>query len=89
MSERRDSLRLPLKNHNYLRQIAWTIADQDDAKAEAGRNEREATGNHRRPSGQGEGDGLSQIERAILAKTVAPHPALSREGERGLKRMED
>jgi hypothetical protein len=78
MQERRDSLRLPLPNHNYLRQIVWTLADQEDARAEAARNDDALSGNNcRHPSippplaggGQGEGDvGLSQIERNLLEK---------------------
>lgn len=34
MVERRQALSLPLKNHNYLRQVAWQIADQEDAQNE-------------------------------------------------------
>ena len=34
MVERRIRLGLPLKNHNYLRQVAWQLADQEDAQAE-------------------------------------------------------
>lgn len=30
----RDRLRLPMPNHNYLRQVAWDLADQDDASRE-------------------------------------------------------
>lgn len=90
MTERRDKLQLPLKNHNYLRQIAWSLADQDDARAEAQRNEETLSGNHRRPSalppplagwGQGEGaddDGLLPVERAMLAKGM---PILKRMGD--------
>ena len=34
MVERRDRLSLPMPNHNYLKSIAWDLADQADAKAE-------------------------------------------------------
>ena len=34
MIEKRLSLTLPLKNHNYLRQVAWQLADQEDASRE-------------------------------------------------------
>lgn len=34
MVERRAALSLPLKNHNYLRQVAWQLADQADAQSE-------------------------------------------------------
>lgn len=85
MSERRDTLRLPLKNHNYLRQIVWTLAEQEDAKAEAGRNNDVLSGNRRpspypHPGGEGEeeDDGLLPIERKMLAA-----------GKPIMKRMED
>lgn len=73
MQERRDTLRLPLPNHNYLRQIVWTLADQEDARAEAQRNEEVVTGNYRRPAAPpqpvpAEDDGLLPIERQMLAK---------------------
>lgn len=34
MVEKRITLSLPLKNHNYLRQVAWQLADQEDARSE-------------------------------------------------------
>lgn len=34
MLQRPEALRLPLSNHNYLRQVVWGIADQADAQAE-------------------------------------------------------
>lgn len=34
MVERRDRLSLPLPNHNYLKAIAWDLADREDAKVE-------------------------------------------------------
>lgn len=79
MAERRDTLRLPLANHNYLRQIVWGLADQEDARAEAQYHDKALSGNHRapltRPAGhplpEGEGkddDGLLPVERAILAR---------------------
>lgn len=34
MQERRDSLRLPMPNHNYLKKIAWEIADREDSGTE-------------------------------------------------------
>jgi hypothetical protein len=34
MIERRNRLTLPMPNHNYLKSIAWQIADQEDAKVE-------------------------------------------------------
>ncbi|MHB1350090.1 MAG: hypothetical protein ACYCYR_09480 [Desulfobulbaceae bacterium] len=80
MTERRDKLQLPLKNNNYLRQIAWSLADQDDARAEAQRNEDALSGGRPSPGlrppspigrgagGEGGDDGLSQIERNLLER---------------------
>lgn len=34
MVERRDSIRRPLPNHNYLKQVAWQLADEEDGKRE-------------------------------------------------------
>ncbi|PLX49141.1 MAG: hypothetical protein C0613_08440 [Desulfobulbaceae bacterium] len=47
MVERRDRLSRPLPNHNYMRQVAWQLADQADAAAEARRRELEKAGNYR------------------------------------------
>lgn len=67
MAERRDTLRLPLKNHNYLRQIAWALADAEDAKKEQQYHETAATGGKRvRPPASD--DGLLPIERAMQAR---------------------
>jgi len=38
MIERRDRLNLPMPNHNYLKSIAWDLADQADAQAEKTRS---------------------------------------------------
>lgn len=45
VTERRPSLTLPLKNHNYLRQVAYQIADQADAGRERTQHEQVANGN--------------------------------------------
>ena len=45
MVERRQSLALPLKNHNYLRQIVWQLADQDDSARERSVRNQELSGN--------------------------------------------
>lgn len=44
MMERRDSLRLPMPNHNYLKQIVWELADRDDAGQEKTIRQQEAQG---------------------------------------------
>ena len=44
MAERRHSLRLPMPNHNYLKQIAYDLADEEDRKYEAEVHRREQSG---------------------------------------------
>ena len=74
MVERRPQLSLPLKNHNYLRQIAWQLADQADAGRERTQHQQVLNGNaqaHRDVQPQGPvqvDDGLSQVARQYLAK---------------------
>lgn len=34
MIERREAIRRPLPNHNYLKQVAWQLADEEDARGE-------------------------------------------------------
>lgn len=38
MLDNRERLRLPMKNHNYLRQVAWPLADAADAAGEKNSN---------------------------------------------------
>lgn len=40
MVERRDSIRRPLPNHNYLKQVAWQLADEEDGRNEAATEQR-------------------------------------------------
>lgn len=47
MVERRERISRPLPNHNYLRQVAWQLADEADAQGERCRNEQERSGNLR------------------------------------------
>lgn len=47
MVERRDSIRRPLPNHNYLKQVAWQLADEEDARGETTRRQQEASGSIR------------------------------------------
>lgn len=74
MAERRTTLTLPLKNHNYLRQVAYQIADQADAGRERQQHQQVLNGNaqaHRDvqpPAPAAHDDGLSQLERAFLDK---------------------
>lgn len=62
MTERRGSLSLPLKNHNYLRQIVWQLADEADRQQESATRNREMTGTYR----QEPADGLSEVTRKYL-----------------------
>lgn len=48
MVERRERITPPLPNHNYLRQVAWQLADQADSQAERRRTEAAMTGNYPR-----------------------------------------
>jgi len=47
MIDRRQRLTRPLKNHNYLRDVAYTIADREDAETEKKTVEAERNGNLR------------------------------------------
>jgi hypothetical protein len=48
MVERRDRITRPMPNHNYLRQIAWQLADQADSQTERQRTEDAMAGNYPR-----------------------------------------
>lgn len=52
MVERRDAIRRPLPNHNYLRQVAWQIADEQDAQGESRRNVGRDLSRHRAGNGE-------------------------------------
>ncbi len=52
MVERRERLSLPMPNHNYLRQVAWQLADQADAQGEKRKHEEALAGNAARPAGR-------------------------------------
>jgi hypothetical protein len=45
MLDNRERLRRPMKNHNYLRQVAYDLADKSDAQAEKLLHEQERGGN--------------------------------------------
>jgi len=72
MTERESTLSLPMKNHNYLRQIAWQLADEADRTQEAAVRRQEAShsGFRRQETGarpQGTGDGEQSAEPVSLA----------------------
>jgi hypothetical protein len=70
MVERRGSLQLPLPNHNYLRQIAWSLADAADARNEQVARSNEVTG-HRRDQQAGVEE-ISPIMKQYLEKHGDP-----------------
>jgi len=65
MVERRDSIRRPLPNHNYLKQVAWQLADEADAQGESSRRKLEASGG---------------IGRNRATSQTTPNPLLSQGG---------
>lgn len=71
MVDRRVQLRVPLANHNYLRQIAWGLADAADAAAETKRNEAERSGNYTRPAAEPEKPDFSGLTAAELRRLPA------------------
>jgi hypothetical protein len=87
MVEQRDSIRRPLPNHNYLKQVAWQLADEEDARGEAGKRQKEAAGScrsrthHPNPLPQGEGassllpgrEGLGMRAMSPLAAYIQGH----------------
>ncbi len=72
MVARRDRLQLPVKNHNYLRQIAWGLAEAADAAGENRRHQDAAA--HHLPAArreEEEDDGLLPIEREMMRRGLA------------------
>lgn len=67
MVARRYRLQLPLKNHNYLKTVAWPIADAADADIERKRNEAEKTGS-RLPDAGDENENVEHLSEEELAK---------------------
>ncbi len=72
MQELAGTLDLPMKNHNYLRSIVYTLANQADAGRERNQHQQVLNGNakaHRdlQPPAPVD-DGLSQLERQYLAR---------------------
>lgn len=70
MVAQRDSISRPLKNHNYLRQIVWQLADKLDADQEARRYQEGRSGAARaaREYERQEQVELSEAERETLRK---------------------
>ena len=60
MQERRNSLSLPMPNHNYLRQVAWELADRADCERESTGHQHEA---HGRASSHRGVDPLEKVKR--------------------------
>lgn len=72
MVDRAATLQRPLKNHNYLRQIVWQLADQADAGREQLQRRSEADGsaraNRMTPPDPPVVEELSQLQRQYLAR---------------------
>lgn len=66
MVERAATLQRPLKNHNYLRQVVWQLADQADAGRERTQHHEVATGEQR--ARRQRGDDEDQFLAAYKAK---------------------
>jgi len=68
MVDRSATLSRPLKNHNYLRQIAHQLADQADAKQEQHHRKLETDGTQRVIRPPADPDGMSEIMRKLCAQ---------------------
>ena len=85
MVAQRDTLTRPMKNHNYLRQIVWQLADKIDAELEARYNQEERSGNAR-----AERQIERQVEQENIELTEAEKKTLERLGLNSVfKRMEE
>lgn len=69
---------LPLANHNYLRAIAWAMADEADRAHEAERTSAENSGTWKR-SGSSEPQGLGQVLDKIAGSADCVEPLLINE----------
>lgn len=69
----RGNLRLPMENHNYLRSIAYDLADQEDRRGEAARNAAERGGAVRSVGSNGSGgsDGSERVDPDRISRDVA------------------
>jgi len=73
MAARRDRLQLPLKNHNYLKHVAWPLADAADAQQERARNMAERSGAIRTMGDDEPGPGfetMTEAEKAMLPPSL-------------------
>jgi len=73
MVERAATLQRPLKNHNYLRQIVWQLADQADAQQEHAQRRTEIDGGQRVIRPPADPDGMSEIMRKLLTQQGGHH----------------
>lgn len=71
MVERAATLQRPLKNHNYLRAIAWQLADQTDAGRERQQHQQFVTGEARAKRQRGEEE-MSETTRLYIEKHGEP-----------------
>jgi hypothetical protein len=70
MIERRQRLSRPLKNHNYLRDVAYTMADKEDAETEKKTVEAERSGDGGSRNADGGFEGVSPEILARLPENV-------------------
>ncbi len=94
MVERRDAIRRPLPNHNYLKQVAWQLADEADAQGESSRRQQEASGatRCRQPGARLGGDNhdSGQISQVITLPNLTMNPLDAYiQGQRDDKPSED
>jgi len=84
MIERKGGFKAHFTNHNYLRKIAYDLADRADAEAEARRRRAEAE--HRRPEPREEEPDLTPEEvRRIIAETKEKLGIWGRSEGRGVR----
>ncbi len=71
MIDRKDRLERPMPNHNYLRRVVYSLADQADAHQERRQNESILRGDRRRV--EPVDDGMSEIMRKAIAASGGQH----------------
>lgn len=71
----RSDLQRPMKNHNYLRQIVYQLADQADARSEAQQRRSEVDGSQRVSRPPADPEGMSEIMRKFIAQQGDDHAA--------------
>jgi len=81
MVARADTLQRPLKNHNYLRQVTWHLADQADAGREQQQRRAETDGSQRVIRPASNQDDMSEAMRRYIAEYGDPLDKMEQQGE--------